>query len=348
MLILATAIMVAPAHAQKNPILAKMEAEIAAENFGAITSVVVRQNGKLLVERYFDDGGKDALRNTRSATKTITGMLAGIAIADGHISSVNQPIYSFYSGRKFANPDSRKEKITLENLLTMTTGLECNDWNNPSRGNEERMYLIEDWEEFFLDLPLGFPPPWETPASERPNGRVFSYCTAGVFTLGAIVERASATRLEEYAQQRLFGPVGITEVKWPFSPLGIAQGGGGLELKSGDLAKLGQLYLNGGRWNGTQVIPEDWVSRSVQPYVTINESIGQNYGYLWWLQSFRSGDVEFPVWMMSGTGGNKQYIIPSMDAVVVVTTTNFRRPDAHQLTDKLLTEYIIQALGGAN
>jgi CubicO group peptidase (beta-lactamase class C family) len=313
-------------------------------DYARTTSLVVVQDGAILLERYFDDGGASARRNTRSATKTITGMLVGIAIARGAISSPESPILGYFPERTVAYPDPRKAEISVEDLLTMSSPLECNDSNPYSRGNEERMYLVEDWVGFFLDLPIRGFPSWEAPPARSPYGRAFAYCTAGVTTLGAVLENATGQQLEEFAAAHLFEPLGIEQAEWQFSPLGLAQAGGGLGLTSRSLARLGQLYLDGGRWNGRQIVSRAWVEASTRPHAAVPDGGGHEYGYLWWLQEFRAAGRSYRAWLMNGNGGNKVIVVPELDAIIVITTTNYGNPQAHGWSESLFAEHLLPEL----
>lgn len=336
---------VADAHAVglSAPRLASLEQSVQAGDFKQVTSVLLARNGKLAYEHYFDKEGREGLRNTRSATKTVTGLLVGIAIDQGLLPGVSAKVLDFFSDKQpLQNPDPRKAQITIEDFLTMSSLLECDDENQFSRGNEERMYLVEDWVKFTLDLPIRGFADWVTKPDDSPYGRSWSYCTAGPTTLGPLLERATKKRVPDFARDSLFDPMRIDRVKWQFQPLGAAMTGGGLLLRSRDLLKLGQLLLNGGTWNGRRIISADWIARSTSPHANAREDT--DYGYLLWLPTFHSGGRDFKGFAMYGTGGNKVYVFPPQNLVVVVTTTNYRVSGAGALTDKLLTEHILPAL----
>jgi len=327
--------------------IGQMEQAIKAGDFQATTSVLIARRGKLAYEHYFDRDGIDALRNTRSATKTITGMLIGAAIDTHLIPSVDTHVLDYLKDKlPLENSDPRKAQITIEDFLTMSSLLECDDENSFSRGNEERMYLVEDWAKFTLDLPIRGFPGWQAKPKDSPYGRSWSYCTAGVTTLGVVLERAVKKPVPDFAREVLFAPMGITSARWQFQPLGTAMTGGGLELRSRDLLKLGQLYLDGGKWNGRQIISPAWVESSLRPHANAREDT--DYGYLWWLQTFHVHGRSLHSYGMYGTGGNKILVFPDESLVVVVTTTNYHVQGAGALADKLIVDYVLDSAVSTN
>lgn len=279
--------------------------------YGEITSVVVSRGGEMVAEEY-SEGDAGTLRNTRSCTKTVAGILLGIAIDRRIVPGVDTPLEDILG--EPAPP------VMLRDLLTMSSCLDCNDWDEASPGNEELMYPRQDWLAFALGLP-------------NREARTFSYCTAGVVALGIGLERALGEPLSVFAQRELFEPLGIDRPEWQHTPLGQTSTAGGLLLTSRALLSLGELYLRG----GDGVVAPAWVAESLASHARIDAET--EYGYLWWLKSF-AGERSF---FMSGMGGNRVHVFPERDLVAVITTTNFRRRDAHALSDRLVVEQILGA-----
>jgi CubicO group peptidase (beta-lactamase class C family) len=277
--------------------------------YGEITSVVVSRGGEVVCEEYLE-GDADTLRNTRSCTKTVAGMLLGIAIERGIVPGVGTLLADLIG--EPAPP------VTLRDLLTMSSCLDCDDWDEDSPGNEELMYPQEDWLAFALGLPLR-------------EERTFSYCTAGVVALGIGLERAVGEPLSAFAQRELFERLGIDRAEWQQTPRGQTSTAGGLLLTSRALLSLGQLYLDGGRG----FVPRAWAEESLRPHARIDDGI--EYGYLWWLRKY-GGERGF---YMTGMGGNRVHVFPGQELVAVITTTNFGRRDAHDLSDRLVVEQIL-------
>jgi len=324
-------------------VLERMVSAVQADEFGQITSVLLGGRSEVLFEAYFGPVDASTLHNTRSATKSITSMLVGIAIDRGLLPGVEAPVLAFFPELgTIGDPDGRKSRITIEDLLTMSSLLECDDWNPFSRGNEERMYLIEDWIRFFFELPIKGFPDWVDRPEDAPYRRSFSYCTAGAVVLGGLLARAADMPVEEFAAQALFGPLGITELRWQFTPSGLAMTGGGLLLKSCDLLKLARLYLCEGIWQGRQVVPSAWVHRSTTAQAQINDTT--RYGYLWWLKDYGPPGRTQHAYYMAGAGGNKVLVFPALDVCAVITSTNFRRGEAHHLSDHLVETYLLPAI----
>jgi len=322
---------------------AALEGKLADQTYKGITSVVVAWDGKLIYEAYFNGGSATQLNDIRSAAKSVTAWLVGAAMDRDLIPSVQTRVYDYFPDKTpVQHPDPRKQAITLEDLLTMSSLWECNDENEFSSGNEERMYVAEDWLQFALDLPVKGFPPWTTKPADSPHGRAFSYCTAGAFVVGAVVERAAHKPLSAFAAEVLERPLGITASLWNTSPLGVGMGGGGTRYRSRDLAKLGQLALDEGQWQGRQVVSAEWVHRMLSVHAQAREDA--DYGYLWWCFRFPVKGVEQTVWAMSGNGGNYVFVMPSKRLVAVITSTAYNQRYAHPQSQEIFRDYVLKAL----
>lgn len=294
-------------------------------------SMLIVRHGKLVVEQYWNGQGSGTLHDLRSATKSITSLLVGIAIDKRAIADVSERIMLRLQAvyPNLANPDPRREQITVEDLLRMETGLACNDWDFASPGNEEYMYLNRDWVRFFLDLP-----PLEGNASSR-------YCTAGVVTLGRVVKEATQQPTEPFADESLFAPLGIRRYRWStFDNDEQVDTGGHLYLRARDMAKIGQLVLQQGQWEEQQVVSAAWIEQSTQPHTLLDGRFP--YGYLWWRYEVPVDGDPVPFIAANGNGGQYIFIVPRYDVVVVFTGGNYNRPEA-QRPFEMLQEAILPA-----
>jgi CubicO group peptidase (beta-lactamase class C family) len=314
-------------------LIEKLNLKIAQNIFKDITSIIVIKNGKLLIEEYFNGASRETLHDTRSVGKSFAGAILGIAIEEGHIQNADQPLSKFYDLKKFKNYSLSKEKVTLKNLLTMSSGFDGNDDNEDSPGYEEKMYPTSDWVKFTLDLPMD---------STKTKGKDWQYFTAGVVVLGDIIDKSVPDGLEKYAEKKFFNPLGIKEYQWEYTPQHVANTAGGLRLRSLDLAMFGQLYKNDGLWDGKQVISKHWVNESMTKQINISE--GNSYGYLLWNTVFKTQEKKHETFFASGNGGNKVFIFKDEPLVVVITSTAFGKPYGHIQVNKILERYILSAV----
>ena len=327
-------------HIEKK-LLKKMDSTVKAGTFERIKSIIIAQDGKVIFEEYYNGANQSTGHNTRSATKTMATLLTGIAIKKGYIQSEKDKIFKYLRKHKpIQNTDKRKDAITIEDLLTMSSALECSDDNSQSRGNEEKMYLIEDWTQFFLDLPIRSYTFRNQPKDE-PYGRSFSYCTAGAATMSEVIQSALGIKTHEFAKKELFNPLEITNYKLHFTPLGFLNTAGGSEYTSRDLLKLIQLCANKGIWKGQQIIPETFLKKATTPKAQPWE--GMKYGYLFWIKDFGS-TKKYNGYAMAGNGGQKVVAVPQLNATVVITTTNYNNRKAHAYTDTLMNNFIVPTL----
>jgi len=302
-----------------------------------ITSIVVIKNGKLLIEEYFNGSARDSLHDPRSVGKTFASAMMGIAIHDGFIKSESQTLKDFYDLKKFNNYSASKEGVTLKSLLTMSSIFDGDDNDNDSPGNEENMYPTPDWAKFTLDLRVD---------STKTGGKQWNYFTAGAMLLGDIINKTAPGGLEKYADEKLFKPLGITKYQWSYSPQHVPSTAGGLQMRSLDYARFGQLYKNNGTWNGKQIIPASWVKQSFTKYLSLpKDVVGEGYyGYLFWNKTYTVNNQPYETFYCSGNGGNKIFVFTDVPLVVIVTATAYNKPYAHPQVDKIMQQYILPAV----
>lgn len=309
-------------------ILNSMARQIAAAEKHKLYGILVARHGKLVFEEYYNGHTRDTPVDIRSATKSITSLLAGIAISQGAISDIDQPIMD-YLGAAYPDVDD-KDRLSVRDLLTMRTGLDCNDHDRRSRGQEDRMYKSNDWVDYFLAVP----------ALEAP-GRTSSYCTGGVVALGEVIAQATNQHMTDFADAVLFAPLQIENYEWATFDNGQkVDTGGHLLITPQGLAKIGQLVLQEGRWNDQQLVPADWIRRSTAQQTQMT---GNPYGFLWWITMAPYGDKTVKVIMARGNGGQAIFIVPEYD-LVTVTTTGYFNSDKARIPFELFFQTILPSV----
>jgi CubicO group peptidase (beta-lactamase class C family) len=324
----------APADYDKEKIQ-DLKRKIAEGLFKDVKSIVIIRDGRLLIEEYFGGADRSTLHDTRSVGKSFASTMMGIAINDGHIKSENQTLKDFYDLTKYANDSPKKESVTLKNLLTMSSGFDANDDDEESPGNEEKMYPTADWVKFTLDLPMD---------DKTSVGEKWRYFTAGVVVLGDIINKSVPEGLEKYADQKLFQPLGIKKYEWQFTPQRVPSTAGGLRMSSLDYAKYGQLYKNGGRWEGKQIIPQSWVDKTFTRYMTTGFDPNVHYGYLFWNVTYKVNGKPYEAYFATGNGGNKIFVFKDQPLVVVITATAYAKWYMHRQADVMMERYVLPAV----
>lgn len=275
--------------------ITEMVNRIADETHKNIHSILIVKDGKLVLEEYFYEYDRSKPHQLRSATKSFVSALIGIAIDKGVIKSKDETVLSFFPEYDVKNLSEDKREITIEDLLTNQSGLECDDHNQNSLGNEVKMYESPDWVKFVLDLPMVDKP--------KSKGR---YCSGGVIVLGRIIEKATRQSINDFAAQNLFKPLGVSDFRWNFKPdKSSAESFCQISLAPRDMAKFGLLYLNGGKSNGKQIVSSDWVRASFVKQSVVSDS---DYGYLWWRQRLSVNGNRVAGVTAKGNGGQRIYV----------------------------------------
>jgi len=275
-----------------------------------IHSLLIERHGRIVLDTYFYPFADNRTHNVYSVTKSVTAMLVGIAMAEHRLDDLNAPVYPMLA--MATSDDPRKERITLANLLSMTSGLDCRGDGNSSLLQE--MLRSRHLAAYMLGRP-----------TENDPGTVFDYCGGNSEVVSAVLTKTTGGSALDYARSELFTPLGITKVSWPTDTDRVSHGWGDLELQPRDMAKLGYLWLHNGRWENKQIIPEGYLAQALTSHIAVQPGI--NYGYGMWLYPGHT-PVDFEA---NGTGGQRITVIPSLDMVEVMTGGGFDANDVQNL-----------------
>jgi CubicO group peptidase (beta-lactamase class C family) len=319
-----------------------------------IHSMAVAYRGRLILDEYFYGHGPDVPHDMRSASKTFSSVILGAAMMDGAKISPQTRLYEVMAPLgPFANPDPRKDRVTLAHVMTHTTGLACDDnAESPSPGGEDVMQTQRaqpNWWKFTLDLPIVHEP-----------GKRYAYCSGGISLTGGALTMATGEWLPALFDRTVARPLQFGSYYWNVMPTGEGYVGGGAFVRTRDFLKLGQAYLDGGVWNGRRIVTEAWVKDSLAPHARISpettgvsgDAFANNYyetdeGYAWHLIQVRSFDKTYPAYHGNGNGGQLLLVVPQFDLVVMFTAGNYRQGLWNRERDDITGEMIIPALGRA-
>lgn len=278
-----------------------------------VQALLIARHGKLVLDEYFYGFGPGRVHDTRSAGKSFASLMIGLAMAHGHGLSPQTPILSLLPPSERPS-DPRKAKITVGDLMTMTSGLACDDGDPHSPGNEDTMqgqHREADWYRYVMALPM----------AREPGGRHAVYCSAGINLLGAAVKHATGMWLPAFFDTTIARPLQIRRYYMNLMPDGDAYLAGGIYLRPRDFLKLGQLYLSGGTWNGKRVISREWIARSTTRHSEFTPDHG--YGYAWHLHEMKAGGRVFHEYAAEGNGGQFVIVVPQLDLVVGIAAGNY-------------------------
>ncbi len=309
-------------------LLDSMLSKIESGTYVNIHCVLVIKDGLLVFERYFGANDHTTLHEIRSATKSIGSILTGIAIDKGFITSETEPIYKFFEDdyKPTNGWTDRARQVEIRHLLSMMSGYECDDLATHF-ACESAMHRSDDWVQYSLDLPFVHPP-----------GEHWAYNSSSLILVGEAITRTSKLKVDAFADRHLFEPLGIKQFRWQHSPKGRAWIGGGARMIPREMAKIGQLMLNRGAWNGRRLLSEEWINKSTTKQGEMRS--GVDYGYLWQRGFSYIGQDLVTAYWASGNGGQYIIVMPDHGMVVVFTGGNYDSPLA-SLPFQMLADYIL-------
>lgn len=300
-----------------------------------VHGLLVARNGKLVFETYLHGYSREQAHDTRSAGKSFATLLVGMAINHGADFSADTPVLSMFP--EYTQLDHMvgdKRAMTVGDLMAMRSGLACDDNDADSPGGEDKMHRQHDqrdWYRFTLDLPM----------AQAPGADTAVYCSAGINLLGGMVRNATDRPLTELFQEWIAGPMQMRGHHINLMPDGDAYLAGGIRMRPRDMLKLGQLYLDGGVWNGKRLIDQRWIDASVARHTTFGPN--HDYGHAWHLHDFRVGDHAYSGYAAEGNGGQFVIVVPELELVVAITAGNYGQFPVWYPLQELVTDYVIPA-----
>jgi CubicO group peptidase (beta-lactamase class C family) len=317
----------APENHGMNPSMLLAADEYLMNTPSGFRSLLIVKDTSVVFEKYYNGWSADRMNNVKSVTKSVTSALVGILFKEDKLNNIDAPIGELFP-EYFTSEKDKKRSITLKHLLTMTAGLAWN--NNADSGSHKGAW----WESTEPDkYALNISP------LRREPGTTFHYNSALSHMLSSLVKKRSGTSTLDFANEKLFKPLGINNVKWDTDNAGTHRGNSELFLTARDMAKIGQLYLNRGFWNGEQIIPREWISDSFKK-AGYDQYDDEYYGYQWWIKSINNVNVFYA----NGYGGQYICVIPAHN-MVVVTTCRWDNTSSSKIPFKILEEYILPSLG---
>lgn len=315
-------------HGMKKEYLAALTNQTRTDVFKGIHSVLVLKNDRLIYEEYFNGYDRNTLHNLYSASKSFTSILTGITIDKKYITLEDPVLSKFPEYSPIANDSPDKQAVTVRHLLTMTSGLPCNEQDPSSPGQEENLYTKNDLIKYLWDLPMAHAP-----------GTTPAYCSGGVITLAALISKSAGKNYTDFAVQTILTPLGITDYDWNFREENRTDRPDEIFLRPRDMGKFGLLMLHKGIWNNQQIVSEKWINESTTKKVFLN---GFDYGYLWWLRTITIKGQTMPLISAEGNGGQFIFILPTLNMVMVSTGGNINSPLSAQ-GFSILYNFIIPA-----
>jgi CubicO group peptidase (beta-lactamase class C family) len=315
-------------------ILAAVVAKLERDEHPDFHSLLIARHGRLVLEAGFNGYAQDRLLDIRSAGKSFTSTLIGIAIDQGAIPDVQSTILPYFKQYEpHQNMDDLKELICIRDLLTMKSGLDADDNDASTPGSENNMLKSDDWIRYGLDLPM----------RDAPDQR-WVYAGVNTMLLAGLLQSATGMPVLDFAKKHLFAPLGFNDFAWETAPNGIVVGQGFLSICGRDMLKLGQVFLDGGTWNGHRIVSETWVRAASKQRVNICDATHPGYGYQWWSGSFDLDTTSIECFFASGNGGNKIYVLPSLDMVISTASSAYNRPYMHTRSHEVLMQVIRSAI----